>query len=239
MENLSEEQTTLIRHWSMYGQRGVTPKHRVTPEEWRHFPFSKPETTSWHVPIAPDQLPLLLLGFKPRQSNTSPGGGLFWRGVLQAGDTIKMHIFHSVSQNPDMHASEDKWFVYSEGPDHAQEVRLHMHRSWSGVKSMELRIDAGFDGRGSDGKGPRITAITWETDPEKAGKDISAATAKDVVREVCSWVLNVDLGPGEGALSSSAEVVLPSSNDMMRPTADGLSSAMVPLPEGTTAYRRL
>jgi hypothetical protein len=235
MESLSEqERTAILQHWSLYGQRGATPSHRVMPDEWKHLPFLKPETTSWHVPIAPDQLPLLLLGFKPRMSNTSGNGGfleLFANGIVGPGDTINWHIYQSVSLNPDMPALEDKWFIYSEGPDHAQEVRLHMHRSWTGKKMIELRIDSGFDGHGSDGKGARITSITWETDPQTTWRGARAETAKEVAREVCSWVLDVELGPEEGSPSGMQ-------SDKIRPTEGAIDAIMSGINVSTTVYRR-
>lgn len=105
------------------------------------------------------------------------------------------HIFMSASQRKDVVASEDKWFVYADGPDHDGEVRLHMHRSWTGEKQVELVIDAGFDGSGKAGDGASISSIIWENDPAKKWKDGDAETYKEVAREVCNWVLNVKLGP--------------------------------------------
>jgi hypothetical protein len=35
---------------------------------------------------------------------------------------------------------EDKWFVYADGPDDAGHARLHLHRSWTGSKVVELEI---------------------------------------------------------------------------------------------------
>ena len=192
MESLTEEQIAMIRHWSSYGQRGKTPNHRVTAHEWRHEPFSRPVTTLWHVPIQPDQLPLLVLGFLPRKSTSLSDP--FALGFIGEGDVVTMHILTSTSKDPSMTASEDKWFVYADGPDHNQEVRLHAHRSWSGIKMLELHIDAGFDGYGKDGQGAKITAITWESDSEKAWEDGDAAVYIEAAREVCSWVLNVTLG---------------------------------------------
>ncbi|KAB5578576.1 hypothetical protein GE09DRAFT_1090271 [Coniochaeta sp. 2T2.1] len=233
MEGVSPEQAALIRHWSAYGQRGKTPNHRVGPHEWRREPFSAPVTTPWHVPIRPDQLPLLVLGFLPRMSNNT---NIYSSGLIGVGDTITTHIFMSASRDPNMTASEDKWFVYADGPDEKGQVRLHAHRSWSGIKMMELRIDAGFDGYGRDGAGASITAITWESDPEKAWKDGDAKTYIEAAREVCSWVLNVQLGPSSesGDLDPG-----PGARDVVLPTSDTLIAATANVPPvNATVYRR-
>ncbi|KAK4179160.1 hypothetical protein QBC36DRAFT_323290 [Triangularia setosa] len=220
MENLSENQIALIRHWGSYGQKGTTPNHRVTPHEWRNQPFSKPITTPWHVDIRPDQLPLLMLGFLPRNKSANT----HVRMALVPGDTIRTHIFMSMSQNPNMSASEDKWFIYSDGPDPMTgHVRLHMHRSWSGNKQVELLMDTGLGGYGKDGKGASIEAITWEADEEKMWKDASAETYMEVAREVCSWVLNVQLGA-----SDDAGVAVQLSREL--PIAAELTAAMEILP---------
>lgn len=52
---------------------------------------------------------------------------------------MRTHGFMSTSKSPNMGASEDKWFVYADGPDAEGHIRLHMHRSWTGKK--DDRID--------------------------------------------------------------------------------------------------
>jgi hypothetical protein len=42
-------------------------------------------------------------------------------------------------------AMEDKWFVYTDGPDDAGYARLHLHRSWTGSKVVELEIQTTGD----------------------------------------------------------------------------------------------
>jgi hypothetical protein len=59
---------------------------------------------------------------------------------------------------------------------------------------MELHIDASFNGYGRAGGGASITTIKWESDPEKAWKDGDAKAYIEAAREVCSRVLNVQLG---------------------------------------------
>jgi len=190
MENLSPGQLSALRHWSSYGQRGKTPDHRISPWEWRNEEFVSPVTSPWSVKIEPDQLPLLLLGFLPRIADDR-----LPHHVFVVGDIVKSHIFTSGSTRDDVSASEDKWFIYADGPDGEGEVRAHFHRSWTGIKQIELVIDAGFDGYGMDGKGAMIKSIIWEADPERMWKDADVDVYKEVAREVCHWVLNVRLGP--------------------------------------------
>lgn len=190
MESLSAAQREVLTHWACYGQRGKTPDHRVTPWEWRNEPFEAPITSQWLVKIEPNQLPLLLLGSLPRIAQNELPYHLF-----VVGEELQSHIFMSASERTDVSASEDKWFVYADGPDESGEVRLHMHRSWTRGKQVELVIDAGFDGYGKTGEGASITSIIWESDPGKKWKDADVDTYKEVAREVCNWILDVRLGP--------------------------------------------
>lgn len=146
--------------------------------EWK--PFIKPVTSPWNVKIEPHQLPLLLLGFAPIEM------GLPLQH-LAVGDLVRTHIFTSTSTKKSERASEDKWFIFAEGPDHRGEARVHMHRSWTGVKLVELVIGVGIDGSAN------LTNIIWESDPGSGLATKNAEGYKKVAREACHWVLNVDL----------------------------------------------
>jgi hypothetical protein len=188
-KNLTSEQLEEIKHWSAFGQRGKTPDHRVQPWEWQNKPFKTPIRSPWKVRIEPHELPLLLLGFIPR-----PGGVTGPPSTLHMpGESYTCHIIMSASERKDVTPSEDKWFIYADGPGHGGEVRLHMHRSWTGNKQVEFVIDAGHDGYGKEGEGASVTAIIWESDPELAWKDGDEEKYKEVAREVCYWVLSVQL----------------------------------------------
>jgi hypothetical protein len=156
-ETFTPKVRSALKHWARYGQQGYTPKHRVTASQWKRKPFVKPVTSQWHIALQPHQLPILVLGFRPR-------------------------------------VNEDKWFVYAEGPDVQGHVRLHMHRSWSGDKMAEVIIEAGPVSRNwyEDGS-TFVDGIVWESDPEQI-KEPSEEQAKEMAREVCNWVLNVQLG---------------------------------------------
>ena len=218
MEGMSPEQIAMIQHWSTYGQCGKTPDHRVRPHEWNHKAMLKPVTTPWHIKLDPQQLPLLLLGFTPATPRGMP------LELFLVGEMVKTHIFMSTSQRSDLTPSEDKWFIYADGPDHAQQARIHMCRSWTGFEMMELLVDAGYDGYGSDGGGARIVSISWENDEGRRMRDQNAAFSKEVAREVCDWVLGVKLGPAE------AEDDLLGARRRVVPTSKGLNEASGPLP---------
>jgi hypothetical protein len=214
----------VIKHHGGFGQRGKTPEHRVLPSHWRHLPFSKPITTPWDVPVAPDQLALLLIGFVPMLHQDQN----LLVNRLRTGDTLKTHIVMSSALEEGVIATEDKWFVYSNGPDADQEVHVHMHASWTGFKLIELRIDAGFDGYDKEGRGARITTLTWESDPERGWKNADAAVYKAVARKACSWVLGVELNPS----SDGEERLGPpeGASRWMEPTIARMTTAIRNLP---------
>lgn len=184
---LTNEQQTAINHWSDYGRLGVTPTRRIHPWDWPNLQtFTSPtKGVPWKVPIHAHQLPLLLKGFLPTEMDKSPNLTALQNGTYQFGDWIQNVGLLSMSSNPRNKASEDKWFVYAEGPDAKGNGRLHMHRSWTGRKVFEvgMRVD------GEDGAAGWITEIVWE--PRVEGGD--EEEVKERVWMVCSWVLGVDL----------------------------------------------
>jgi hypothetical protein len=90
---------------------------------------------------------------------------------------------------------DDKWFIYADEPDAEGHAALHMYRSFTGYKVIELAIE--IAGKGEDdemvvGKA-HITAITWETDEKTVGDDPSENMAKYMALAVCNNVLGVKL----------------------------------------------
>ena len=87
---------------------------------------------------------------------------------------------------------DDKWFVYTKGPDAQGVALVHMHRSWTGNKSFELKLVVeptdGSEQKKDDGDA-HFTAITWES--------VSGAwdeeEAKRIAKGVCQWCLDVQL----------------------------------------------
>jgi hypothetical protein len=129
----------------------------------------------------------LPLGFLPGVKRA----GFADAGWLEVGAVIRTHGFMSASKTPNMGANEDKWFVYADGPDAEGHIRLHMHRSWTGKKMIELIIEAGAISPTHlpDGSAV-ITGIIWESD---SGILKDEEDAKATAREVCNWILEVQL----------------------------------------------
>lgn len=86
---------------------------------------------------------------------------------------------------------EDKWFVYSEGADDGRLV-VRFYRSWTGFEIAEMDVMVGNGENGSAEGVARITGITWE-ESEDVMKEQREDDAKETVREVCRWVLGVEL----------------------------------------------
>lgn len=106
---------------------------------------------------------------------------------------------------------EHRWVVYAAGEDGA--VKLQMHRSWTGIKLIELTLDnhsigdtpleadeARTDEKSGTigGSGRGITHITFETHGDYKLKGADEGLYKSVAREVCWWILGVCLGPEAG-----------------------------------------
>jgi hypothetical protein len=88
---------------------------------------------------------------------------------------------------------EDKWFVYADGPDVDGRAKLHMHRSWTGFKVVELDIKI-IPNRHDKTKVWRadFTAIKFEIDVERV-RGQTEESAKRQALQVCEWVLGVTL----------------------------------------------
>jgi hypothetical protein len=88
---------------------------------------------------------------------------------------------------------EDKWCVYAEGPDSEGRILVKFYRSWTGFEIAEIEVRVGKGGKGkSKQDDARVTGITWE-ETENIVRDQREADAKQTVREVCRWVLGVEL----------------------------------------------
>jgi hypothetical protein len=115
-----------------------------------------------------------------------------WKGSVPAGQVAQLLNGFCPSH------AEEKWFVYSDGPDGAGNAAVHMHRSWGGEKMVELRLRVRQLG-GSDGGAlladgdTRIREIVWESDPN-LWRWASEEFAKGTAAEVCDWVMDVKLG---------------------------------------------
>jgi hypothetical protein len=81
---------------------------------------------------------------------------------------------------------EDKWFIYSEGPDTSGKLKVHFHRSWTGLKIAELFVLIDLKGLGAG----KIVGIKWNGSEQTNG--MSEEEAKYMITTTCAWVLKVD-----------------------------------------------
>ncbi|KAF1936033.1 hypothetical protein EJ02DRAFT_459860 [Clathrospora elynae] len=82
---------------------------------------------------------------------------------------------------------DDKWFIYSEGPDQAGKLKVHFHRGWTGMKFAELFVVMDTKGEGAG----TIVGIKWNGGEEMNW--MSEEEAKYMIRTACKWTLAVDL----------------------------------------------
>jgi hypothetical protein len=85
---------------------------------------------------------------------------------------------------------EDKWFIYSEGPDNSGKLKVHFHRSWTGMKIAELFVLIDLKGEGAG----KIVGIKWDGSDQTNGLD--QEEVKYMVSTACAFVLEVDLDSG-------------------------------------------
>lgn len=81
----------------------------------------------------------------------------------------------------------DRWFIYSEGPDQSGKLKVHFHRSWTGLKIAELFIVIDTKGEGAG----KIVGLKWNGD--ETLNRMNEEEAKYMIRTTCRWSLNVDL----------------------------------------------
>lgn len=91
-------------------------------------------------------------------------------------------------------AMEDKWFVYTDRPDAGGTGAIHLHRSWTGFKIVEAKFVVKIDGIGAfrADEDAQFTEITWESSSSRWG-DPSEENAKQTVKNVCGWCMDVKL----------------------------------------------
>jgi hypothetical protein len=82
---------------------------------------------------------------------------------------------------------EDKWFIYSEGPDESGKLKVHFHRSWTGMKIATLFVVVDWKGEGAG----TIVGLKWNGTDQTVGME--EEEAKYMVGMCCAWVLGVDL----------------------------------------------
>ncbi|KAJ4352253.1 uncharacterized protein N0V89_007600 [Didymosphaeria variabile] len=86
--------------------------------------------------------------------------------------------------------TEDKWFIYSQGPDHSGKLKVHFHRSWTGMKIAELFVLIDLKGEGAG----KIVGIKWDGSDQTNG--LEQEEVKYMVSTACAFVLGVKLDNG-------------------------------------------
>ncbi|KAL6704441.1 hypothetical protein ACN47E_008185 [Coniothyrium glycines] len=84
----------------------------------------------------------------------------------------------------------DKWAIYSEGPDALGKLKVHFHRSWTGLKIAEVFVVMDVKGEGAG----KIVGVKWNGGSET--NQMSEGEAKWAVREGCTQCLGVKLEEG-------------------------------------------
>ncbi|KAF2006314.1 hypothetical protein P154DRAFT_256799 [Amniculicola lignicola CBS 123094] len=85
---------------------------------------------------------------------------------------------------------EDKWFIYSEGPDTSGKLKVHFHRSWTGLKIAELFVLIDLKGEGAG----KIVGVKWNGTEQTNGMD--EEEAKYMISTTCAWVLGAEIETG-------------------------------------------
>lgn len=85
---------------------------------------------------------------------------------------------------------EDKWFIYAEGPDVSGKLKVHFHRSWTGMKIAELFILIDLKGEGAG----KVVGIKWNGSDQTNGME--QEEVKYMISMACSFVLGVDFENG-------------------------------------------
>lgn len=81
---------------------------------------------------------------------------------------------------------EDKWFIYSEGPDGSGKLKVHFHRSWTGMKIAELFVVVDLKGEGAG----KVVGIKWNGSDQTNW--MNEEEAKYMISTTCAWVLGVN-----------------------------------------------
>lgn len=162
-----------IGYFALYGAPNSTMdgrdvRERATSESWGGTSdFHTPVTVPWVLEIRKDDLKNLIMGYVPE-------------------------------------GMEDKWFVFSEDANDSSDLerdtdglRVVFSSSFTGIRYFDLNVEfsAALDENGLPDAW--VKSITYETGPGEDGEEVEddpEAWAKEAAREICSWVLDVELG---------------------------------------------
>jgi hypothetical protein len=89
---------------------------------------------------------------------------------------------------------DDKWFVYTTGPDTDGQAVIHFHRSWTGYKIFEATLMVPLQETGEYAKpGAHFSNIAWTTDKKSYAAEMNSEKAKKNVTEIFNWCMDVVL----------------------------------------------
>ncbi|SPO03807.1 uncharacterized protein DNG_06490 [Cephalotrichum gorgonifer] len=140
--------------YNLHGPPGPPIPHTVAlPTSWPTTPFVDLRTAPFPVELSRRELSILLRGFVPRREPTCP-----WQ------DT---HLIDGPDAAAAWDVPEDKWFIYA--TEERDAARIHIHRSWTGVKLIELVIDMGSTPSSPPSEHPRRGS--WATPSDDRDRD--------------------------------------------------------------------
>ncbi|KAK3177301.1 hypothetical protein K4F52_009911 [Lecanicillium sp. MT-2017a] len=100
-----------------------------------------------------------------------------WTASLSGNDTFKL----LKGYKPE--SMDDRWEIYTEGPNDKGHVTVRIYRSWTGLQTVSVWITASVTKDNWITAG-RVTQINWETDWNKL-RGYDAEESKDTVKALC------------------------------------------------------
>jgi len=110
--------------------------------------------------------------FRPNQTDTAA-----WNVPLSPADINSL----IAGFRPEI--MDDKWFIYSEGPNDRGKLLVNLYRSWTVFKVAQVVVDVTS---GSE----HIDSITWNNGEQTSR--LSSYEAKQTVAGTFKWVLGVN-----------------------------------------------
>jgi hypothetical protein len=86
----------------------------------------------------------------------------------------------------------DKWFIYSEGPDTMGKLKVHFHRSLTGIKIAELFLVMDVKGEGAG----KIVGIKWNGGEDVGSGRMNGDEARYLVCKIVQTVFGFELEDG-------------------------------------------
>lgn len=84
---------------------------------------------------------------------------------------------------------EDRFFVYSEGPDMMGKLKVHFHRSWTGAKVAEVFVVMDVKGEGAG----KIVGVKWDERNGDGSGRMTEEEAKLTIRTAAWCVLGIEM----------------------------------------------